>query len=116
MTKTFTYSFEELPLVLENGIQAALVEGEAEISYTRDVWDFTIKSVSLNSWNEKSRTWKCVALDEGNPLHGIIYDRLEHFASDSVQEAIREQLAEDRAEAAEMRAEMRRDDIMMGLV
>lgn len=115
MASTFTYSFEELPLVLENGIQAALVEGEAEIAYTRDVWDFTIKSISLNSWNEKSRAWKCVALDEGNPLYSILYDRIEHFACDNVQEAIREQLAEDRAEAAEMRAEMRRDDIMMGL-
>lgn len=115
MAHPMTYSFYELPLILENGIQAAMVEGEAEINYTRDVWDYTIKSISLNSFSEKDRSWKCVALDEGNPLYSILYDRIEHFACDNVQEAIREQLAEDRNEAAEMRYEMRRDDIMMGL-
>lgn len=115
MPSTLTYTFEELPLVLENGLQAALIDGEAEISYSRDVWDFTIQSISLNSYDMKSRKWKPVALDEGNPLYGIIYDRLESFASENVQEAIRDQLAEDRAEAAEMRAESRRDDLRMGI-
>lgn len=115
MASTFSYSFYELPLIAERGIQAAMVEGEVEIAYTRDVWDYTIKSISLNSYSEEDRTWKCIALDEGNPLYSILYDRIEHFACESVQEAIREQLIEDRNEAAEMRYEMRRDDITMGL-
>jgi len=115
MPRTLTYTFEELPLVQECGIQAALVDGEAEISYSRDVWDFTIQSISLNSFNEKDRKWKPLALDEGNPLYGIIYDRLEGYASESVQEAVRQQLIEDRNDAAEMRAEARRDDMRMGL-
>ncbi len=113
MASILTYEFEELPLVLENGIQAGLVDGEAEIAYGRDVWDFTIRSISLTAWSKAGRMKKCMPLDEGNPLYNIIYDRLEGHLNDSVQDAIREQLAEDRNEAAEMRAEARRDDRMM---
>lgn len=115
MASTLTYEFEELPLVLENGIQAGLVDGEAEIAYSRDVWDFTIKSIALTCWNGAGRMKKCMPLDEGNPLYGIIYDRLENHYSENVQEAVRQQLIEDREEAAEMRAEARRDDMRMGL-
>ena len=107
MASTFSYTFEELPLVEEKGRQAALINGEAEIAYTRDVWDFTIKSISLDSWSELDRKWKPAPLDEGNPIYSMVYDRLEHSWSEKVQEAIREQLAEDHVAGMEWRAEQR---------
>jgi hypothetical protein len=33
---TFTYEFEELPLVIAKGIPAALINGCAEIAFDRD--------------------------------------------------------------------------------
>ena len=36
MINTFTYTFDEIPLVIVDGTEAGLVSGEAEIEYSRD--------------------------------------------------------------------------------
>ncbi len=79
----FTFSFEELPLVIEGGFEAGLVNGSAEISYHRD-GEWTIHSISLDGCKRLHHTveelWvaaqtmkflpayerKPVALDEGS--------------------------------------------------
>ena len=126
MVNTFTYIFDDLPLVIENGIEACEVSGSAEIEYSLDgewavaaiVFDGRRKiKHSLDDYMAaakagtflKSYENKPVALDRGTPIHGIIHDRLENEWHDRVQEAVREQLASDREDALEQRADMRRD-------
>jgi hypothetical protein len=130
MRNVFTYSFEELPLVIEGGFDAGLVNGSAEIAYTEDVWDFSIRSISQDGFKQRRewsieehmhssitgkplKTWeeKSLVLDAGHPLHSIIYSRLEHDWAHKVQDAIREELVKDREYAASERADQRRDEL-----
>lgn len=131
--QTFSFSFDELPLIIENGFEAGLVAGSAEISYSRD-GDWSVESISFDGHRTKSvaqqdadldealvakkplpsrYVCKPVALDRGTPIHSIVYDRLENEWSDKVQEAVNEQIEEDRQCAADDRADMRRDERMM---
>jgi len=131
MNRTFTFSFDDLPLVIENGFEACEVAGSAEISYSRD-GEWCVEDIFfdgrrrlkhsieqhmaaaaagqfLKSWEHKN-----VALDRGTPIHGIIHDRLENEWHDTVQDAVNYQLEQDREDAAEARADARRD-ARMGL-
>ena len=131
MVNTFTFNFDDLPLVIENGIEACEVSGSAEIEYSLDgewaialIWFDGRRKIkhSIEDYMAAAAAgkfppayeYKDVALDRGTPIHSIIYDRLENEWSEQVQEAVREQLASDREDAAEQRADMRRD-ARMGL-
>ena len=129
MSNTFTYTFDELPLVIENGFEACYITGDAEISYTRD-GEWAIESIVFDGRRKIKRsveeyyaaaaagvfpkTWeeKPVELDRGTPVYGIIYDRLENEWRDQVDEAVQGQLEEDRICAADDYADQRRDERM----
>lgn len=119
MSNIFSFEFEELPLVISNGIEAGLINGCAEIQYNRDC-EWHIESISIEGHQKLTqderdagkRPWVYVAAPFD--LSDLIATRLEGEWSDRVQDAINEQLAIDREDAAEMRADMRRDH-MMGL-
>lgn len=125
VSRTLNFQFEELPLVMEGGFQAADVTGSAEIAYHRD-GEWTIRTIALDGARRLSHSAqeiataarsgnslpaferRPVALDEGDTLYLRIYHRLEHDWRDRVQDAVIEQLAADRESRADTRADHRR--------
>ena len=119
MSNILSYEFEELPLVIHNGIPAAFINGCAEIKYTRDhQWE--LESISVeghqNLTQEERDAGKkpWIYIGASSPLADMIAERLEGEWFDRIQDAVNEQLASDREDAAEQRADMRRD-FLMGL-
>lgn len=119
MSNILSFEFQELPLVIANGIPAGLINGCAEIAYNRDGF-VGIDSISIEGYQSLTQAerdagkkpWIYVAAPD--EIADLIATRLEVEWSDRVRDAINEQLASDREDAAEMRADMRRDH-MMGL-
>jgi hypothetical protein len=127
--KSFLFSFDDLPLVIENGFEACYITGDAEISYTRD-GEWAIESIVFDGRRKIKRsieeymaaaaagvfpkTWeeKNVELDRGTPIYSIIYDRLENEWRDQVDEAVQGQIEEDRISAADDYADRRRDALL----
>jgi hypothetical protein len=125
VSRTLQFQFEELPLVIEAGYEAADVAGHAEIAYHRD-GEWSIRAIALDGArrlthaphellmaSRDGRTLPLfarqpVALDAGDPLYLRIYHRLEHDWRARVQSAVIEQLAADRDSAADERADHRR--------
>lgn len=114
MGNILSFEFEELPLVITNGIEAGLINGCAEVKYDRGGhWE--IDSISVEGHQKLTpdertagkRPWVYVAAP--SDLEYMIQYRLEQHWFDKVQDAVNEQLASDREDAAEVRAEMRRD-------
>jgi hypothetical protein len=119
MANILSYEFSELPLVIANGIEAALINGCAEIEYSRD-GDWRIDSICVEGYQRLTteeraagkRPWIYVkAPDE---LATLISQRLEGDWHRKVCDAVYEQLASDREDAKEARAEMRREDRYTG--
>jgi len=123
--RTLTFQFEELPLVIEGGVEAGDVAGSAEIAYHGDgAW--TICSIALDGARRLVHTPHEIAaaaragrglpafarqnilLDEGDPLYLRIYHRLEHEWHTRVQSVVIEHLADDRETHADSRADRRR--------
>jgi hypothetical protein len=117
MSNIFSYEFEELPLVIVNGIPAALVNGLAEIRYNRDC-QWHIESISVEGHQlltleqraAGKKPW--VYVKAPFDLKFMISDRLENEWHTRVSDAICEQLASDREDALEARADARRDERM----
>jgi hypothetical protein len=119
MRNILSFEFEELPLVITNGIEAGLINGCAEVVYDRGgYWE--INSISVEGHQKLTpderaagkRPWIYVAAPI--ELADMIALRLESEWSGKVQDAINEHMAEEREAAADMRYDMRRDE-MMGL-
>ncbi len=109
---SFTYEFDELPLVIADGIEAAFINGTAEIEYSR-VGDWWISSVSVEGFGARvdgKRIWPQVPAPA--PLVTIICHRLENEWFGKVQDAVRNQIEEDRVCAADDWADHRRDMMM----
>lgn len=112
MSNILSYEFEELPLVISNGIEAAFINGMAEVQYSRD-GSWFVQDVSVEGFGDRvngKRQWLLVRAPYA--LEDIITDRLKGEWSCKVQDAINEQLASDREGAADDRADMRRDHMM----
>jgi hypothetical protein len=112
--QTFSYEFEELPLVIdETGIEAAFINGQAEVEYSRD-GEWQITGVSVEGFGERvdgKRQWPQVPAPA--VLKQIIADRLNDEWRGKVGSAVSDQIAEDRECAAEYRAEQRREDLIL---
>jgi hypothetical protein len=114
MSNILSYEFCELPLVIHNGIEAALINGMAEIKYNRDgfvaIDSITVEGHQKLTAEERARKASPWIYVKAPPeLEMLIGQRLEGEWFDRVQEAVREQLASDREDAAEQRADARRD-------
>lgn len=113
-----SFEFEELPLVIAPGIEAALVNGLAEVEYTRD-GEWQIKSISVEGHQRITQAERdagkspWVYIPASVALEHVIVGRLDNEWRDKVQSAVGEQIAEDRQCAADDRADMRRDQLMM---
>jgi hypothetical protein len=110
---SFIFSFEELPLVIVNGIEAAFINGQAEIQYNR-YGDWSVNYVSVEGFGERDangkRDWP--QLEAPAPIANIIRDRLENQWYGKVCDALGEQFASDREAALDERADRRRDERM----
>lgn len=110
---TFTYTFEELPLVIAPRIEGALINGRAEIEYSRDgSWSIAGVEVEalreLTSFQKKCGTPKWCYLPASEAIAAIIHGRLANEWFDRVQNAVSQQIVEDREGAADDRADARR--------
>lgn len=115
MSNIFLFEFEELPLVIHNGIPAAMINGLAEIEYNRDC-QWSVKSISVEGYipltpSERAAK-KCpwTYIKAPAELERMIGERLEGEWYVKVCDAILEQLESDREDAAEQRYDMRRDE------
>lgn len=122
--QTFSFEFDELPLVIEGGFEAGLIAGSAEVSYFRD-GEWTITGISLDGHRLLSPTErdalaeigkpppfferKSIALDAGTSLFNSILHRLEHEWRGKVQDAVNDAIEEDREIAADDYADHRRE-------
>jgi hypothetical protein len=117
MSNILSFEFQELPLVVLDGIEAALINGMVEVEYDRN-GNWFIDSVTVEGHQKQTQEeraagknpWVYVAAPD---LDLIINSRLmEDKWHQHIANAVREQLASDRDDAAEMRADMRRDHSM----
>jgi hypothetical protein len=111
MSRQLTYAFQELPLVIANGFQAGLVNGQAIITYWLDgQWGVT--EIYLDGHRDRTERErdadrakglkliprfenKAVALD-GDPLFTIIWSRLEDEWRGFVQAAVNNAIEQER--------------------
>jgi hypothetical protein len=115
---TFTYEFEELPLVIANGIPAGQINGCAELTFDRS-GNWEVQSVCVEGYQtltqaERSagkKPW--VYVDAPAGLAWMVEERLSNEWNVRVQHAIREAIEGEREAAAEYRADDRRE--RMGL-
>jgi hypothetical protein len=110
--KTMVFDFQELPLVIERGIEAGLINGQAEIEYERD-GEWMILNVTLEGYDRRVDGKRIYPQIDAPPVVAAIIDnRLNKEWHTRVCDAVSEQLASDREDAAEARAEARRDERM----
>ena len=104
MSNIFDYEFEELPLVIHNGIPAALTNGCASIRYTRD-GDWEIDSVCVEGYQDLTKEERAagkkvwIYVPAPAELADLIEARLEAEWYGKVECALQEHMAEARAEA-----------------
>lgn len=94
---SFIYEFEELPLAIVDGIEAGLVNGQAEIDYTSAGPGWVVRDVSLEGFGERvngKRQWPQVPAPEA--IANVIRQRLNGEWYDKVYTAYSEQLSNDR--------------------
>jgi hypothetical protein len=109
---SFFYTYEELPLAIVGGIEAGLVNGQAEVHYdSRGNWK--IGDLTLEGFGQRVngvRQWPQVACPP--EIAHIIRRRLENEWSSRVDDAVSAQLERDREDAADYRADRRREERM----
>lgn len=133
-SRSFIFQFEELALLIDLGFKAGLVSGRAEISYTSNVYDYTITGLWLDGFKEAERTEeekllarlkgkplspyveKLVPVESGSWLDTTICSRLYEEWCHEVQEAIRDQLEDGRCSVVSNIADYRRDQQMVGRI
>ncbi len=117
--KSFTYLFEELPLVISNGYSACDVSGFAEIRYDpRGAW--SVERIGFDALRPRTPTEASATrlapsrprferaplwLDAGDPIQLIIYDRLEHEWRARVQRQVDDLIFDDRSDVDERAAD-----------
>lgn len=71
------FHFEELPLVVDLGIEAGLIEGYATINvYGYDDW--SISEINLVGWKDRKETQVRLCKDAHQWLYHAILDQLEN--------------------------------------
>lgn len=120
MSNTMTFKFDELPLIVDGLFKDSGVTGQAEISYHAD-GEWAVLSIGIEITRFKvgeerdptglTRNWidRVYWLDEGDPIRGIIYHRLEHEWRKRVQREVDDQIAQDFADRANWQSDHARD-------
>jgi hypothetical protein len=111
MTDYMTFEIDELPLVIADGVEAGLVNGKAELEYSRD-GEWLIIGITLDASTSvitKSGKRRYPQVDCPAVIAAIIDERLNKEWRDHVQCAVREQIEADREDAKEAYYEARRE-------
>jgi hypothetical protein len=106
----FKYEFEELPLITENGIQAALINGAAIIDadVVDRIWD--VHQIDLEGFDGMKRITLPLDYAKFQWLWFAICDALERAPfCNHIMRRLDDELIGAGEEAAERRAEARRD-------
>ena len=113
---TADFQFEELPLIMTGGCEAAQVNGTAAIAFRLD-GSWHIDGLRLDGFRKASVVERAngkphwivepIELDAGTPIYLMIYDRLEHEWRDKVEDFVSQCLEEDRGTGRESRANLR---------
>ena len=118
MKRETEFSFEELPLIIQNGYEAGLVNGVAHLTFDSEGF-WNIEAISLDGYRTAPTdkdgkplpNMKQTYLDQGTSIYLAIYDRLENEWSEKVGKHVYDAIGEDRVCAAEYRADARRDEM-----
>ncbi len=129
MQRTLEFEFDELPLIIDLGFDAAIISGMADISYPPD-GEWSVSAIYVDGYRERSLVEKAkmrgdgivptsfekklVEIERGSWMFDTIARRLENEWRDKVQNAVNEAIGEDRACAADNAADYRRD-VMRGV-
>lgn len=70
MAHSFTYRFDELPLLTKDGIQAGLVNGEAEIEFNEGA-EWSVAGIWLEGWDNNKRTIVPINAPRGSYEHAL---------------------------------------------
>lgn len=90
----FTYRFEELPLVSEDGFDAGLISGEATIGYYAD-GEWFVRAISLDAYR-RHQTGQLEIEDRTGWLYTTIYSVLDSGNwQTSIQERVNDALADE---------------------
>ena len=81
---TLSYQFEELPLLIENGIEAGLVSGTAEINFFDD-GEWSVGAIYLDGYKDGKSAQ--VEVDTRSEIRLNIIDSLERGSRKDVIEA-----------------------------
>jgi hypothetical protein len=122
MAKSFTYKFDELPLLIVDGLEVCLISGSVDIEYDRGGWCLVPDSICVEGYKRLSfaerdagvSPWVYVKAPIG--VSRTISRCLENEWRDRVQSAVEDQIDEDREAAADDYADMKLSERMMGLV
>lgn len=122
MTRQLTYKFEELPLLIVDGFEAGLVNGEALLNYwPNGVWSISeiyldgyrrrsaaeiTKAMQAGGTGIKSFDEKPVLLERGTDIHTTINNRLAIEWASYVQDHVNAAIDDDADAAPERRMEM----------
>lgn len=124
--QTLRYEFEELPAFIDQGFECGLLDGVAEISYSRN-GEWSIEEIGVNGAKKSTYTLeqrlaalqvgsplpsydrKIVWLDRGSPMFSMLYDILENAWGNKLNDAVLEQIQTDRDDAEFVRADYRRE-------
>ena len=107
------FHFDELPLVIEKGIEAGFVNGEAELEYECD-GEWVVINITLEGASRPGPSGKRIypQVDAPPVIAAIIEARLEKEWTYRVSEAVHEQIEEDRLAEIDNQADYRRDERM----
>jgi hypothetical protein len=116
MANTFIYKFDEVPLHLSGDIEGGLINGSAEIEYSRDGdWSIVANSICLEGYKRitsaerKAGKSPWVFIPAPDAIAQIISHRLQYEWYDNVTSAVSDQIEEDREVARDEYADMKRD-------
>lgn len=112
---TTVYTFDDLPIVIDNGIPAGFINGQAEIIYSRD-GGWAISNITLEGFGQRNvatgrREWPQVQAPAS--IAQIVRARLHNEWHSKVQDAVNEAISEDRECAANDYADMSREERAM---
>ncbi len=96
LPRIIDFDFEDLPLVIDLGVQAGLIEGRATIN----VWgfnDWSVAGIALVGYRDRKQVHVPISITE----HGQIYTAILHqLENGEFKKQIEDQVQRDLAEAA----------------
>lgn len=114
VNRSFPWEFSELPLVVMPGIEAAVINGMAEVEYTHG-GDWQIKSVCVEGFRNLTMAERAkgikpwVYIPASAALEHVILGRLDNEWRSKVSDAVAAQIEIDREAAADDAADYRRE-------